>query len=494
MTNQILKILKSTGPTRSSVIVKKLGKYNISAATARQQISRAKDPIIKFPIQLLPKRESFVYLKDQRHTEQFWPNFHNAMRETNTVYASAIDGLINRGGMVETGEFSVISGAPIRLKKQVCVDMVIGNLIKSGVIEKEYYGEKEYISIIRDELFEPNINHCRTLRLAEDIILAGMHEWARNIGLASYNKILVRGDLKKPKVGQFMWDLTGPSYILGLCGKKSKQGFLVVDVFAQGIFKETDIKYFVKKVRLLQASVPNIRFIPILIAEGFDSSALKYGKGFGIMPASIKNIFGSQVAQSIQTLIQTLNKAAEIATGNPEKLVKLLEDLFKIEGAAGNLRGVLFELICVYLAKIDGGSVYHSVRAIDPKTGKQGEIDVLHVFEQTKCIAIECKGKGPGGIVNECEVRDWIKQLPVFRAYLNNQDRFRESVISFEIWTTGTFSKDAINLLKKEKSGRVKNLIDWKEGKDVLNISKKGKQKGITDALNQHYLKHPLAS
>ncbi len=493
--NQIIKILESTGPTRSSIIVKKLEEeYNISAEAARQRVFRAKEPIMKFPIPLLPKRESFVYLKDQRNTEQFWQNFHTAMRETNSIYALAIDGLINRGGMVETGEFSVISGAPIRLKKQVCVDMVIRNMTNAGVIGKESEGEKEYISIIRDELFEPNIYRCRTLRLAEDILLGGMRKWARNLGFASYDSITIRGDSAKRQVGQFMWDLTGPSYIFPLRGPKSKQGFFVADVFAQGKLKKADIEYFVRKTQLLKASLPNIRFMPILVAEAFDSSALKYGKGIGVILASINNIFGDDIANSMKTLIETLDNAVKIATGNPNKLITLLNDLSKIEGALGNLKGVFFELICVYLAKQNATSVDYSVKAIDPKTGKKAEMDILQFVKKTKCTAIECKGKGPGGIVSEDEVRNWIKRLPTFRAHIRDQDRFSEYTISFEIWTTGIFSLEAIDLLKKEKYGRVKYPIDWKEGKDILDMAKESKEKRIADALRQHYINHPLSS
>ncbi len=504
MTKEILEILKSTGPTRSSVIVKKLiEEYNISAATARQRVFRAKKPIMKFSPLLLPKREDFVYLEREFNTQLFWQNFYNAMSETNSIYALAIDGLINRGGIIEADEFAVISGAPIALKKQVCSDRVMDNLAEAGIIEKKLDGGKEYISIACKEFFIPNINHCRTLRLTEGIILDSVRKWARNLGLASYNKIVIRGDSEKREVGPFMWDLTGPSYILPVRGKKYeegtllgeyRQGSLVVDVFAQGVFKEKDIGYFVRKIKTLQRSLPNLRFMPILIAEGFDSQATNYGRQEGIILATMNNIFGDDIAESMKMLIETLNNAVAIAVKNPEKLTKLLNQLLKIEGTTNNLKGVLFELICVYLAKHGGASVSYSVKATNPENGDTADIDILQVFGREKCTAIECKGKGPGGIVTLAEVQDWKRRLAIFLRHLNNREDFREASISFEIWTTGTFCKDAIDFLENEKHVRAKYPIDWKDGKDILDMAITRKQKGIADALKTHYLNHPLSS
>lgn len=493
--NSIEKILNDIGPSRSSIVAKKLTESDkISEVTARQRLSRAHDPIMKFPILLLPNRENFVYLKNQRKTEQFWDNFLKALRDTNSVYAAAIDALTNRGSTVEAAEFPVISGAPIALKKQVTSDIVIRNLSDAGIIEKYNDGEKEYISLTRLELMNNGIYNHKILRLTENIILDGLREWARKLGMASYDKITIRGDAEKRLVGPFMWDLTGPSYILPLRGEKSALGFLVADVFSQGILKEKDIKYFIRKTKILQASVKNIKFIPILVAEGFDSTALKYGKGAGAILASTTNIFGYSVAQSMKTLIQTLDKAAAIAIGNPDKLLRLLNDLSPIEGAAGNLRGILFELICVYLANIKASSVDHSVIATDPKTGRKAEIDVLRIVSKGECTAIECKGKAPGGTVDETEVKNWIDRLVIFRSHIKEQSRFRDAKITFEIWTTGTFSDKALELLNKEKNERTKNPIAWKDGSDVLKISKEGKEKGITEALKEHYFNHPLNS
>ena len=357
----IVKILEKLGPCRSSKLAENLEKeQKISNEAARQRISRT-DSIKKFSIPL-PNNENFIYLESQRKKQEeiFWGNLHKAWRETNSIYGMAVDGLMNRGGKVEISEFSVISGAPIALKKQVTVDMIRKNFEREKIIKKiqengqDYYLLNDYI-ILNQFNGTKHRNQYEMLFKAENILLDFLREWARNIGLASYNKIFIRGEEnERKKVGNFAWDLTGPSYLLPLKTIKkgtstSNPGFFVADVFANGILKEHDIKYFVRKAQTLQSSIKNIKVLSMLMAEGFDSSALKYGKQNGVILASIKDLFGSRAAQGIKTLIEILNteEVANKVINNPKKITQLLEDL---QGCEGNLRGILFELISVYLA------------------------------------------------------------------------------------------------------------------------------------------------
>ena len=68
----------------------------------------------------------------------------------------------------------------------------------------------------------------------------------------------------------------------------------------------------------------------------------------------------------------------------------------------------------------------------------------------------------------------------------------KETKLSFELWTSGAFDTDAHDFLVKEQVKRTKFPIAWKEGADVLALAHKGKEKAIADALNQHFIKHPL--
>ena len=187
-----------------------------------------------------------------------------------------------------------------------------------------------------------------------------------------------------------------------------------------------------------------------------------------------------------------MRNAAANAVANPAKLIGFIEDLSEIEGAAGNLRGVLFELMAAYLARLDAVSVDVGITARDPDTGKMADIDVLQVKSKAACVGIECKAKNPGGVVSEDEVSDWLRRIPTFRAHLIRENRFREAAISFEIWTTGEFSPEALSLLESEKPKRTKTRIDWKNGLQVADIARGAKEKTVREALYEHFLKHPL--
>ena len=488
-------ILEKIGPGRSSRVVQALQeRFKLEPATARKRVSRVTPPIRRFPIPLLPKKESFLYHEDQRKTERFWTNLIRDLRETNSVYGAALDGLIARGGIVSADEFPVISGAPLALKGQISSDRVANTLVSAGAIERITLADLgDCIMVARPEIGLADSRGYRPRVTAEGVILDGVREWARKLGLGGYNSINIRGEGRLRQVGQFNWDLSGPSYLLPLRRGQAKNGFLVADVFADGILDTPAIQFFIRKVQMLRASSNSGDTLPLLVAEGFTGKALTAGHAAGVVLATPANLFGQKVGAAIQSLVETLKNAAAIAAANPERLAKLVDELSEIEGAAGNLRGVLFELIAAYLARLDAVSVDVGVTARDLDTGKMADIDVLKVRSKAECIGIECKGKQPGGVVALDEVEDWLRRIPTFRAHLTGEQRFREAAISFEIWTTGTFTPDALARLESEKPKRTKTPISWKDGGQVAEIAKNAKEKTIREALYEHFLKHPLS-
>ena len=53
-------------------------------------------------------------------------------------------------------------------------------------------------------------------------------------------------------VGQFKWDLTGPSYLLPLRRENIRNGFVVADVFTERQLDVHHIRYFIRKVQTYQ--------------------------------------------------------------------------------------------------------------------------------------------------------------------------------------------------------------------------------------------------
>ena len=68
----------------------------------------------------------------------------------------------------------------------------------------------------------------------------------------------------------------------------------------------------------------------------------------------------------------------------------------------------------------------------------------------------------------------------------------REFNETYAIWTSGTFEADAVAKLTFEKARRTKRPIAWRDGNAVRQIATRHKLKIIGDALNEHFVQHPL--
>lgn len=493
--------LATNGPSRSSDVADWLVKEeSLSSDAARKRLSvvRLKPPVLAFPVQLLPKKEAFLYLQHQRKEERFWLKYLAAMRESKSVFGLAIDGLVARRGVISVDEFAVISGASATgLTGQLMARTVAERLIVAGVIERRLYDGVEYFETRRDVLGYPDYGGIRARTLTEKILLDGVREWVRKMGFASFNRVVIRGEAERQPIRSYMFDLAGPSYLQPLKQTKAQPGYFVADVFAQTVIDEHHIQYFLRKTAVVHGLLraKGAGLLAALVAEGFTSAALTAGHSAGVILTTPRELFGKRASASIQTLLQTLADTAAYASAKgPDRIVKLIDDLAEIEGASGNLRGILFELISAYLARRNAVSIDMGVKAVEPASGKSADIDILSFSNQgSHCNAIECKGRKPGGSVSLEEVQDWIRRLPIFTAHLRAMPHLRESQLTFEIWTSGTFDADAISLLESEKSRRLKQPISWKNGNDVLRLALDGKEKAIGNALREHFLRHPLA-
>lgn len=107
-------------------------------------------------------------------------------------------------------------------------------------------------------------------------------------------------------------------------------------------------------------------------------------------------------------------------------------------------------------------------------------------------VAIECKAREPGGVVDVEEIEHWLSKIKVMQGYIR-QNRDREAQVKFEIWTTGDFTPQALELLQTQKRLRTKTPIDWKTGRDVVEYASQNREKSVADVLRQHFVKHPLA-
>ncbi|MES3093855.1 hypothetical protein O6027_19835 [Sphingomonas aerolata] len=490
----VLQYLIDRGPSRSSLIVEDLVAAGASPEAARQRVSRAGKPIRRFPVPLLPKRESFLYLEKDRNSDRFWENFMRDLRATNSVYAAAMDGMVARHGIIPADQFKVVSGATVYpVSGQLSSEMVASRLIAASFMKEVKDSAGVLYYELPPSLASGNPAGMRARDLTERILLDAMREWCRKIGLASYNAVRIRGDADLKAIGPYAFDLAGPSYLLPMLGGASKPGWFVADVFAEGRLGVHEIQFFIRKARILHSTLKDVGIMPIIVAEEFAGEAIKAGHAAGVMLATPKDLFGHRVGAALTSLCEVLKNAAAYAASSPKRLTMLLENLMEIEGRNGNLRGVLFELVAGHLARRDAVSIDMNVRARDPKTGKTADIDIQKITAANSSVtAIECKGKEPGGSLSLDEVKVWLGKIATIRAFYQAHYTLCEAKQSFEIWTSGTIDPDALELLKEEQVKRTKAPIAWRDGTAVYELALEGKEKGIADALKQHFFHHPL--
>lgn len=355
----------------------------------------------------------------------------------------------------------------------------------------------ECVCLNRHVFDTPGPHVFRARKVAEDVLMDGLREWVRKLGLASYNAIDVRNGERAPKFSTFHWDLAGPSYLLPLVTGGSdnrKPGFFVADVFCGGVLDVPHIQYFLRKIRMLKAMRGVVPFLPVLLADGYTREALRAGRQVGVVMATIRNLFGDRVADALRSLIDTLTRAAAVAASNPERVVDLLGNLKAIEGAAGNLRGALFEMIVGYLVReIEGNTIDIGEIVYDPKSGGAAEIDVRRIKERQECWFYECRARQPDAQIGAAEISAWIERVNRIWRFHRGEKRFQGCRFGFEIWTTGQFDHEALTRLKAERAKRNRIEIAWRDGALVREYAKQASRKAILDTLDEHYFKHPLS-
>lgn len=495
-------ILKIEGPCLSSRLVSRLEQLGLSNAAARQRLARANGAVMRLAGLTFPRGVRFLYHESSFGSEEYWQALVRDISDSSPAYAAAVAALEARGGIVPRARWDIVSSSPIRQKGQIASETVLERLTKVNLLETvDVPGIGSCVRLAINGYFPVLGDAELRARLAtEKLLLLAVRDWARKLGVASYDKIAMRdGQDGLPRVGTCAWDITGPSYLRPMLRRardgKLQPGFLACDAVIGESMDEKAVAAFVRKCEVMSGLKRLPAVFPMLVADRFSAEGLRLGRSKGVMMATPATLFGREVAEGLAALLQMLTKAAAMAAKRPELIGELFDKLGRIEGAAGNLRGALFELAvghCVVNREdgsIDIGRIFR-----DPQTGKSAEADVFRVKEYREVWAYECKAHQPTHIIGRQAVEEWLtEKVPLVHRLLGQEERFRESVAHFEFWTCGAFSPEAEGLLAASASSIRKYRIGWKDGAAVRAYVAKVRPKGIAKMLDEHFFAHPLA-
>jgi hypothetical protein len=270
----------------------------------------------------------------------------------------------------------------------------------------------------------------------------------------------------------------------------------VADVILGGAVDADVVEVFVRKHDMASSFPQAPSVMPFLVGEVFTQEGFALAKQKGIVPVTTTNLFGAEIAKALKALIQLLADTGERAAVNPEYLEQVLNSLTRIEGAANNLRGALFEHVIGALVKdVEGGFLEIGGIWRDRDSGDTAEIDVLLNRDSEPPLVVECKAKTPGAMVSQKEVEHWLTdRVPKLKTMLGQSRHFAGAKPQFEIWSNGPFHPAALQWLGEQPSTVEGYSWGWRDGEALKKVAEKAKSPSIRKTLNEHYFKHPLAT
>jgi len=493
-------LIREIGPALTTQYIAALKQRGVHDATARKRVQRATEHHTKLAGIRFEKNTRFIYPPEEYGTVKFWQNFEQACYTHGKSYWIAITNLRARGGTCRLDRFEQISGAPIARKGQLPPSLVLERLMAVKILEEHTDNEQVYVRFQPAYLRSASITTIRANELAEFVALHGIKEWARRLGLGSYNRFNLRDDDESPIVSGIAFDITAPAYfrpLLQVIDGKPKPGFLVCDINLHEVMGEPEVEAFVRKCDNAAFSPKIGRIMPLLVADVFSAKAFDLAKSKGILAITLESLFGSELAKALRDLVRLLTDTGATAAVNPGHLAKVLTSLTKIEGASANLRGALFELVVGSLVKdVEGGSLKTGFKIRDLGTNEKAEIDVqLDKENHAGFLIIECKAKSPGARVSDKEVKRWYdNRAPLIHRILNTGFKEVERPFHFEIWTNGIFAASALKWLEEQPKTCAGYTVDWKDGKALKTYADRATSVSIRGMLKEHYLKNPMTS
>ena len=498
-------VLQEIGPCVSSRLVEALmQKLGLSPAAARQRVSR-NTSIKRLAFLPFPRNARFVYLQADYGSPKFWEALAKDLLENTISHGGALAALLARGGMMLRSHFDIACGAPAAQKGHLSPAAILDRLQQANLVQAlDIPGVGPCVQLsqqVAPESYE--VSRMQARLRTEEILLLAIKSWARTLGLVSYNLVALRDEDpsgKQPKVGTFHWDMTAPSYLgpmVEWIASKPKPGFLVCDVLLGTAVNETHLKPFINKCRTLRMLKGVGRCLQIFVAEGYEPEAFQLAKANGIVPATTESLFGREVAAGLVQLSDLLADAFPRA-GNVETLNQIFSSLARIEGAATNLRGALFEFIVAEIVRrTDAITELRMNEMFRDGNGRQAEVDVLASKASKEVRFIECRGYKPDGTLPDAYVERWLDdRIPLLRDAALAHPLWRGYRLKFELWTTGNLS-DAMRARIQKVQQTVsagKYKIEVFEKDAIQALCRKAGGGSLQKTLDEHFFEHPLAT
>lgn len=477
------KLIKEKGPILSGELIKSLtnNEKTLSNEAARKRLSRIGGDIFRVR-GFFADGQILFYDKDIFGTEEYFSGLLNALKIAGKQYFLIIQSLDFHYGFLKKTQIPAYSINPIgKLKGHLTFETALQNLIKLRLINID----GEYIYNLSEVPFSSNnLKRSKGVEMAKNFLLAQFNDWTRNIGLVSFNSSTFHSEF-----GKYQFNFVAPSYIGSLTKKTANStvpAFVIADILIGNVINENQVDFFIKKISALKQQKNLAKFIPFLILDSIDTKALNTLKSNGVVVGFTNELFGNNYKELLNSLINLVTNAGAILKKNPEAYLDLVSKLNKlVDGKTNNLRGDLFELAVGYYQ----GRICNSIDIgkMIIQDGNRREIDVFGL-QPNSVIICECKGYNH--MVTENEIEIWLgEKVPVIRKWILENATLSDRKISFQYWSTGGYTPEALDLLEKKKNGTKKYTIDYFDLNKMLEMSKEVNSKKFTEILREYYIK-----
>lgn len=454
---------------------------NCTEDAARKRIQRLPDDIYKIK-GICRDGQSILYARENWGNELFYDKLLDVLKENATQYYLIINALRLHFGAISTYRMASYSVSPvIKVKGHKLFETIMDGLKNLGLVQEsdEQYKASGYYGTIESK--------SKAINTIQDIVFHQFHEWARNIGLFSYDSAKFDSNFSGYQFG-----LVAPSYLKSLTGKSSKTpgsivpAFVVADILLNRDISKDDVLFFIKKVQNISMQKQQARFIPFLIIGSHDAEIYKELKTNGIVIGNIDELFGAKYSEIIYEIFNLINNAGAILKNNPDHFLKLLSEIEKYAiGKTFNLKGALFEMSVGFFHRQYCQSIDISKDILFESESK--EIDVFAVY-QDKVVFAECKGYNSP--INDTYVEEWIsKRIPFFRKWALSCDSICNKHLEFEIWCTGGFTEDSSKKLEKAKQRTHKYSIEFFDIPKMRSLAKTMNVPRFKEIIDEYYTK-----
>jgi len=500
MADLIADYLKARGPALSTSIAQHLATtLKISPAAARQRVSRVQGQVKKLAYVTFPRGARFMYLQGQFGSAQYWGRLVDALLQANSAFGLAIASLVQRNGFMPQAHFEIACGAPVKQAKHLSPDNIFKRLNEAGLVEEiSVPGLGPCIALVQAAgHYDSRAAEVRVRLITESLLLTAVRDWVRKLGLVSYDKVASRDDGNRPMVGTFAWDLTAPSY-LGFLVKRGaegapKPGFFACDIYLGGSVSVQGVRPFINKCKTLRQLRNVAPCMVMFIAHEYTPEAFELLKTNGIIPATPRNLFGDEVGLGLVELSSVLKTAADYSI-DPVRFDDLFKKFGRIEGAAYQLRGTLFEYLAADIVRKTISAQVRMNRIFRSNDGqKSAEADVYAVRDDRAVTFIECKGHSPYGTVPDQEMKRWLQHnTPVIYEAARAHPDWKNLEIRFEFWSTAPLSPDAVDMFLKAKDAikPTRYTLELRLADDLWKICQATMDSGLATAFQKHFMRY----